>query len=104
MSNHKYDYEPIFVFIKPPNPIPYVIVNAGQSGTKGLSECRFHKTEVRREIIQIETQLKGLVLSQLRLSISTRSADNQSEKDKTVLKGIHLQAQFILKTIDRCLE
>ena len=47
ISNHKYDYEPIFIFIKPPNPIPYGIVNAGQSRAKGLSECRFHKTEVR---------------------------------------------------------
>jgi hypothetical protein len=47
ISNHKYDYEPIFVFIKPQNPIPYGIVNAGQSRARAFGDCRFHKTEVR---------------------------------------------------------
>ena len=47
ISNHKYDYEPIFVFIKPPNPIPYGIVNSGQSRARAFGDCRFHKTEVR---------------------------------------------------------
>ena len=49
VSNHVYDYEPIFVFVKPPNPIPFGIVNSGESKATGLGEfkCRFHKTEVR---------------------------------------------------------
>jgi hypothetical protein len=47
ISNHKYDYEPIFVFVKPPSPIPYGIVNAGQSRARAFGDCRFHKTEVR---------------------------------------------------------
>ena len=49
ISNHVFDYEPIFVFVKPPNPIPFGIVNSGQSKASGLKEfhCRFHKTEVR---------------------------------------------------------
>jgi hypothetical protein len=49
ISNHVFDYEPIFVFVKPPNPIPFGIVNSGQSKTPGIQEfqCRFHKTEIR---------------------------------------------------------
>jgi hypothetical protein len=47
IAGHKYDSEPIYVFIKPPNPGPYGIVNAGQSKARGFSDCRFHKTEVR---------------------------------------------------------
>lgn len=59
ISNHKYDYEPIFVFIKPPNPMPYGIVNAGQSRAKGLSECRFHKTEARMRDYPIRDPIEG---------------------------------------------
>jgi hypothetical protein len=49
IGNHVYDYEPIFVFVKPPHPMPYGIVNSGQSKAAGLREfrCRFHKTEIR---------------------------------------------------------
>ena len=61
ISNHIYDYEPIFVFVKPPSPIPYGIVNSGQSKASGLSEfqCRFHKTEVRmREYTERDAEEK----------------------------------------------
>jgi hypothetical protein len=47
ISNHKYDYEPILFFVKPPDPILYGIVNAGQSKARVFGDCRFHKTEVR---------------------------------------------------------
>jgi hypothetical protein len=43
MASHKYDYEPIFVYLRPDTPDPYLIVNGGldQPG------CNFHKNEVR---------------------------------------------------------
>lgn len=47
ISNHKYDYEPIYVYLKPSHNMPIGIVNSGQSKVLGLSKCRFHKTEVR---------------------------------------------------------
>ena len=46
VADHRYDYEPIFIYLKPPNPFPIGIVNAGYSKGLGLS-CRFHKTEIR---------------------------------------------------------
>jgi hypothetical protein len=49
VSNHIYDYEPIFVFITPPDPNPVGIVNSGWSKIFELNHCRFHKTEVRRK-------------------------------------------------------
>jgi hypothetical protein len=59
ISNHIYDYEPIFVFVKPPNPIPYGIVNAGQSRARAFGECRFHKTEVRMRKYLLRDQIEG---------------------------------------------
>ena len=50
ISNHKYDYEPIFVFIKSPYARPVGIVNSGYSKNL-LNMCRFHKTEIRRHEI-----------------------------------------------------
>lgn len=47
IADHKYDYEPILIFLKPPNLFPVGVVNAGYSKYLGLS-CRFHKTEIRR--------------------------------------------------------
>ncbi len=47
IADHKYDYEPILIFLKPPNLFPVGIVNAGYSKYLGMS-CRFHKTEIRR--------------------------------------------------------
>ncbi|MFB5601213.1 MAG: hypothetical protein ACE5SW_13415 [Nitrososphaeraceae archaeon] len=47
ISNHRYDYEPIYVYIKPPNLIPVGVVNAGKSQILSF-RCRFHKTEIRR--------------------------------------------------------
>lgn len=47
IADHKYDYEPILIFLKPPNLFPVGIVNAGYSKYLGIS-CRFHKTEIRR--------------------------------------------------------
>ena len=47
IADHKYDYEPILIFFKPPNLFPIGVVNAGYSKYLGIS-CRFHKTEIRR--------------------------------------------------------
>lgn len=47
IADHKYDYEPILIFLKPPNLFPVGVVNAGYSKYLGIS-CRFHKTEIRR--------------------------------------------------------
>ena len=49
ISNHIYDYEPIFVFVTPPDPYPVGIVNSGWSKIPELGHCRFHKTEIRRK-------------------------------------------------------
>jgi hypothetical protein len=46
-GDHKYDYEPIFVYLKPPLQYPVGVVNGGYSKVWGLS-CRFHKNEIRR--------------------------------------------------------
>jgi hypothetical protein len=43
MASHKYDYEPIFVFLKDKEAKPFLIVNAGLGGVK----CGFHKNEIR---------------------------------------------------------
>ena len=48
VADHKYDYEPIFVYLEPPKPFPIGIVNAGYSKGLGMA-CRFHKTEIRME-------------------------------------------------------
>jgi hypothetical protein len=50
ISNHEYDYEPIFAFVKPPDPIPYGIVNAGQSKARGFGECRSIQLKQEYEI------------------------------------------------------
>jgi len=47
ISNHKYDYEPILIFVVPPEPFPTKIVNSGHSKYLGLNHCRFHKIEAR---------------------------------------------------------
>lgn len=49
ISNHKYDYEPIFVYIQPSEALPIGIINSGESKVLGLNQCRFHKTEIRRK-------------------------------------------------------
>jgi hypothetical protein len=50
ISNHKYDYEPIYVFIRPAALEPIGVVNSGASKEPPMSlECRFHKTEIRRQ-------------------------------------------------------
>lgn len=50
ISNHKYDYEPIYIFIRPSNLQPVGIVNSGASSNPvTVLECRFHKTEIRRQ-------------------------------------------------------
>jgi hypothetical protein len=46
VADHKYDYEPIFIYVKPPIEFPIGIINAGYSKGLGAS-CRFHKTEIR---------------------------------------------------------
>jgi hypothetical protein len=43
MISHRYDYEPIFVFLKDKGAKPHLIVNAGLGG----ATCGFHKNEVR---------------------------------------------------------
>ena len=50
IADHQYDYEPIFVFLKPPRSHPVGVANAGVSHfiPKGAT-CRFHKAEIRRE-------------------------------------------------------
>jgi hypothetical protein len=46
--SHTYDYEPIFLFIRPPQEYPVGVVNGGLSKALGAF-CRFHKIEVRRK-------------------------------------------------------
>jgi hypothetical protein len=46
IADHKYDYEPILIYVEPPLEFPIGIVNAGYSKGLGMS-CRFHKTEIR---------------------------------------------------------
>src|SRR5262245_23245847 len=46
VADHRYDYEPIFIYLEPPKSFPIGIVNAGYSKGLGVS-CRFHKTEIR---------------------------------------------------------
>ena len=43
ITSHKYDYEPIFVYLKPNSVKPDKIVNGGLGGPS----CLFHKNEVR---------------------------------------------------------
>ena len=43
MISHKYDYEPIFIFLKDKETKPFLIVNAGLGG----ADCGFHKNEIR---------------------------------------------------------
>lgn len=43
MVSHKYDYEPIFVFLRDKETKPFLIVNAGLGG----ANCGFHKNEIR---------------------------------------------------------
>ena len=43
MASHRYDYEPVFVFLKDNEAKPFLIVNAGLGG----ANCGFHKNEVR---------------------------------------------------------
>ena len=63
IADRRYDYVPIFIYLKPPRPSPIGIVNAGYSGALGMS-CRFHKTEIRmkeiaeRDFVESETKYK----------------------------------------------
>ena len=43
MASHRYDYEPIFVYLKDKDTKPHLIVNGGLGG----ASCSFHKNEVR---------------------------------------------------------
>ncbi len=43
LASHKYDYEPILLFLRPPREQCYKVVNGGLSIRL---DCRFHKTEV----------------------------------------------------------
>lgn len=43
IPSHRYDYEPIFVYLKKNKPDPYLIVNGGLGGP----DCLFHKNEIR---------------------------------------------------------
>jgi hypothetical protein len=43
MSSHKYDYEPVFIFLKKNDSHPYLVVNGGLGGVL----CGFHKNEIR---------------------------------------------------------
>ena len=52
IADHKYDYEPIYVYLKPPTEFLVGIVNAGYSKGLGIS-CRFHKTEIRMREYEI---------------------------------------------------
>lgn len=45
LADHKYDYEPILIFLKPPYLFPVGVVNAGYSKCLGIN-CRFHKIEI----------------------------------------------------------
>jgi len=47
IKNHKFDYKPIYVYIKPPEPYPVGIVNAGKFQLLSF-RCIFHRTEIRR--------------------------------------------------------
>ena len=63
VADHKYDYEPIFIYVKPSIMFPIGIVNAGYSKGLGVS-CRFHKSEIRmkgiaeRDFSEDEAQYK----------------------------------------------
>ena len=57
ISNHRYDYEPIFVYLKPADPRPVGIVNSGQGKQLGIL-CRFHKAEVRRIEYQVRDPIE----------------------------------------------
>jgi hypothetical protein len=59
MISHRYDYEPIFVFVKDNETKPYLIVNGGLGG----ANCGFHKNEVRpksgkRDWLEIHLKVK----------------------------------------------
>jgi hypothetical protein len=43
MASHRYDYEPIFVYLKDKGVKPHLIVNGGLGGVT----CGFHKNEVQ---------------------------------------------------------
>ena len=42
-SSHRYDYEPVFLYLKAEGHDPYLIVNGGFGGP----DCNFHKIEIR---------------------------------------------------------
>jgi hypothetical protein len=46
--SHIYDYEPIFLYIRPPIEHPVAVINGGLSKVLGAF-CRFHKIEVRKK-------------------------------------------------------
>jgi hypothetical protein len=46
MASHRYDYEPIFIYLKEGSTTPHMIVNGGLGGP----ECGFHKNEIRPSI------------------------------------------------------
>lgn len=46
MASHRYDYEPIVVFLRGGGTTPQMIINGGLGGP----ECGFHKNEIRPEI------------------------------------------------------
>lgn len=58
ISNHKYDYEPIYVYFHPSEISPIGVVNSGESKVLGLNQCRFHKTEARKKEYSIRDQVE----------------------------------------------
>ncbi len=50
LADHKFDYEPILIYLSPPERHPIGIVSGGYSKYLGPN-CRFHKTEIRRKDI-----------------------------------------------------
>jgi hypothetical protein len=59
ISNHKYDYEPIYIFFRPPYVFPVGIINSGESKVLGPNQCRFHKTEIRRKEYDVRDQFEA---------------------------------------------
>ena len=43
MVSHRYDHEPVFIFLRDKETCPFLIVNAGLGGV----DCGFHKNEIR---------------------------------------------------------
>ena len=49
LADHKYDYESILIFLKPPSLFPVGVINAGYSKYLGVN-CKFHKRDKKNGI------------------------------------------------------